>query len=310
MAEEIQILVIGPRRRNMGLGEFLCREFHRAGAKVAAIVASSLESGRHAQKVLCQKYGITCEAFASIEEAHRKVDLHAAVLAVPTAYHLSYLWRLWELGLSCLAEKPLFWLDSTLACRKELVALLERYGQKKLFLSMITPYVYTLSAYFQLYPKLKDQKVETFFCHFPTRLPGREGLLDMAPHPISLLYQLLGPGDFQNLKIHWRKQGLAFSIEGIYLTTLHAVPFQWDFFPRQEKTRPIGYAINGCFAQRVVDYSRNYFGFTNGEREITFSDPLSLVVQDFLHMLRKGASLDRQSIYYQMELLIQLMDRA
>ena len=68
----INIILIGARTKNRGLGPFFAKHLTYLGANVSAIVGTSKQSLRQAEKSLLLKYGISTSGYLTVEDACKK----------------------------------------------------------------------------------------------------------------------------------------------------------------------------------------------------------------------------------------------
>ena len=289
-----KVIVIGARRARQGIGEFVARWFHAAGAEVCAIVGTEPETLSEAQDNLSSRYGIECRGYVSLEVALDEESADIVAICSPIANHRNQLLQVAEAGLDCLCEKPLWWGDSD-DRRAETETLVDSFRTKNNILGLLTQWPFTLPAFDAIHPEARTGPIESFEMLLSPISRGPRMLIDSLSHPISLLQALVGPGFVENAEARYGASGrddmtLEFEYRHAHGTTrssvhLHTCP---------EPPRPAGFTINGHQIRREIDLPDYELYFSNGDRRVPVEDPVKLLVADFLQRVEQRRSDDRR----------------
>lgn len=317
----IRIAVVGARRRRQGLGEFLARILHEAGAEVCAVVGSTLERAEETRRYLRDKYGFDAPAYGDLPAlfaADRGVD--AVAICSPHALHRPHLEKAAAGGAHVLCEKPLLWDDRHLpdaGPRLDLVSetrrilALFRGARRRLFLNTQWPYV--LEAFWKLYPATNPDRIEDFEMGMCPPAPGLAMIPEAAPHAISLVLALCGRGRIEDLSAAYadaERSHLTISFRYKHprgTTACRLVYAATDAYPR-----PSHIAINGHRMDRVVRMPAYEIGFAGDRATVWPGDPLRRLVEDFLKAIGDGPAPNRRGadadILFHAETLTRLSD--
>jgi hypothetical protein len=168
---------------------------------------------------------------------------------------------------------------------------------------LVTQWPFTLPAFFRLYPDLRGRPVENFEIELSPARSGPEMILDAAPHALSMLEALTGPGvvvaprsefvggDPRRLLLSFgyrSEEGGGASASEIGVTC--------RFSTTERPPRPAAYALNGHKVRRRIELKGYHMYFETGERSVALEDPLQLLVDDFLDKVATGATAARQSL--------------
>ncbi|MCH2375131.1 MAG: Gfo/Idh/MocA family oxidoreductase [Planctomycetes bacterium] len=283
----IRVVVVGARRRRQGLGAFVARFFSEVGAEVCGVVGTSQKSAEEAAAALLSNFGLQTRAYGDLAEALTAERPDAVAICSPYELHREHLAITANAGCHCLCEKPLWWeanVDERAARTTEIAAEFER---RKLNLTLLSQWPYTLPGFYSLYPDLEGRTVESFRMELGPVSHGATMILDAAPHALSMLQHILGSGvivdytprylnrDRTDVELHFGYQHTSGTAEVIC-----------NFKTTPEAPRPAAYALNGHGVERQIHMS-NYelfleaiHGQTKGTK-IKISDPLGLIVEDF-----------------------------
>lgn len=291
-----KVLVIGARRRRQGTGEFLARAFALAGAEVGAIVGTSAETAGQAQAQLREQYGIRCAAYTSVAEALERETPDIVAICSPHAVHYEQLQAVQQAGAHCLCEKPLWWgqADDRRAATERLV---DGFIERGRFLALVTQWPYTLGAFYCIFPGLQGQPVNDFRMTLSPIRSGLDMILDSAPHPLSMLRQLLGYGRVASPHARFIGAGhrhLELDFEYRHGAGTAAVNFTASVC--SAPPRPASYAINGARIEREIALPEYRVAFVGDGRRVAAEDPLQLLVTDFLNKVDTRCTVDRQAL--------------
>jgi predicted dehydrogenase len=152
----LRFAIVGARRARQGTGVWVARELARLGHEVPAIVGTSPESVEKA-RVGLGKYGLAPRGYTSLETLLDREPVDAVFVGSPAEAHVPHVSVALERGRHVFCEKPFFWpMDE--AALGRLVSLAE---SKNLLLALQTQWPCTLPFYFELWPEVKGQRVNS-----------------------------------------------------------------------------------------------------------------------------------------------------
>lgn len=300
----LRVGVVGARRSRQGIGEYVARELHRAGARVVAVAGSSEAGAAEAARALEARYGIEgarpyagAEALISGERAREGLD--ALAICSPNATHEAALAAALEAGLHVLCDKPLLWdpaRDGTARAR----TLAEGLRARGKALVVTAQWPDTLAAFRALYPGSRAglegaPPPRTLAMRLSPFSPGTGGVLDCLWHPISLARALAGSGEARLAAL--RRAGEdGFVLEWTWRHARGVVACELSARRKTEQPRPAAYAIDGRAAARVLlpGYAMALEGSEG--RRVPLEDPLALRVRAFLDAAARGVPADVEGI--------------
>ena len=280
----MKVAVVGAGKQNNGIGRYISKYFHLNGSCVVAVLGTTTHSSRSAALDL-SCFGIEAAAYTSFETMILREDPDAIVIASPQETHLHFLHESIEAGLHLFCEKPFVWpLDQEVSVLVE--ELLDRAARKGLVVCMNSQWPFCLPWYEELCGPLRPEDITGFSMY--TQPPGT-GLFmvpDAAPHALSMLYQVLGPGKVGGVTMHpgSREAELCFTYHagsgecGVSLKLVHN--------PRQP--RDFRFGFNGRIVTRYIEPQSYALQLCRGDSQCSPVDPLNLSVRDFLSALTDG----------------------
>ncbi len=294
-----RVMIIGARRRRQGIGEFLAQAFAAAGADVAAIVGTSPETVGQAQARLRERYGIRCAAYTSVVAALEREAPDIVAICSPYDVHHDQLQAVQQAGAHCLCDKPLWW-GATQDRVAATMRIVDGFIARRRYLALATQWPYTLPAFFSLYPQAKSQPVADFEMMLSPIRPGLNMILDAAPHPLSMLQELVGYGAVSAPRLRFLdpdqrdQRRLELDFEYWHGTGTTAVHFKTAVCA--EAPRPASYAINGYRVEREIALPEYQVSFAGDGRRLRVEDPLQLLVADFLDKVKTNCAVDRRAL--------------
>ena len=323
-----RVIIVGARRTRQGIGEFVARAFHQAGARVTGVVGSSAATAADAAHKLHQAWGIEAEPFATVAEAvaaDRAAGGQAADLIValcsPFRFHQQQLLELAgsEHRPHVLCEKPMWWptpqpeqgslsqfgigdLEGATA------ALVDPFLEAGRVFDLVTQWPCTLPSFFQLYSELEGKPVVEFEMLLSPISTSAAAVLDSVPHVLSMLQTLVGCGSVANASARYKdgdRGELHLDFEYNVSPTEGAaspapVKTRCRFPTCPERPRPAGYGLKGaagtpeggdslCWVDRTIELPAYEMGFRTPEgRSIPLPDPLELLVKRFCQEVDAG----------------------
>ena len=291
-----RVLILGARRRNQGLGEFMARSFHELGAEICGIVGTSSSSVEDTARHLKQQYGIATQGYTDLKSAIEKANPTVVVIASPTGSHHQHLKTVASAGISCLCEKPLFWDDGQSVDPDEVEYLVRQFCGEGQLLQLVTQWPETLEEYYSLYPELQGRPVERFEMLMGPAATGINMVIDSLPHILSMVHCLTGLGDVQNPRATYKNpEQLAVSFE--YRHGAGCLEVAVDLIRTPQSPRPAGYAINGHAVKRSIQLPEYKMMFEDETgNQITLEDPLKKRIRNFLADLESGKPTDKKQV--------------
>jgi predicted dehydrogenase len=312
------VAVVGARRKRQGTGEYVAREFARCGCEVRAIVGTSQSTIELARAALRERYGIECTGYMSLAELLGAEKVDVVAICSPPHAHLSQLELAAQVGCHVFSEKPLWWSDELVSVADEAQArterLLESFLRHDRYLALNTQWPFTLDAFRRLHPGalVAGRSPERFSMWLSPASGGRQMLVDSAPHLLSMLYALAGPGeigqiraDYEDLPLDDERSTMQLSF--IYRHAQGVTEVEFGLSRCAEAPRPAGYSVNGFGVQRHIELPGYLLSFSANGDSVPVPDPLAAAVADFIASLRSGRKPDRTYIMDGMVQLQQLV---
>lgn len=295
----VRIAVVGARRRKQGLGEFLARILKERGADVCAAVGSTQERAAETAAYLKGKYGIDASHHADLPALFASPEgkrIDAVAICSPHRFHLEHMRQCAAAGVHVLCEKPLVWDDrespaaaARLDLEGETKVVIESFRKARRRLAVNAQWPYILDTFRDLFPGQDLSRVESFEMGMCPPAPGIAMIPEAAPHALSLLMALLGPGALENLKALYEDPGksrliLTFAYRHARGSAVCALRYACT----DEYPRPTHIAIDGKRMDRVVRLPAYAIGFTDGARTVWTEDPMARLASDFLAAVAAG----------------------
>ena len=294
-------LIIGARRRNQGLGEFIARYLHEQGAEICGIVGTSQDSVEQARAHLNKEYGIEAQGFTDLDEAIERSQPNVVVIASPTEVHHQHLEAVASAGVSCLCEKPLYWDDGQPCDVPEVERLAGRFGGQGQLLELVTQAPETLDEFYTLYPEVKGKPAEQFRMLLGPAATGINMVIDSLPHVLSMVHCLTGLGEVHQPRAVVENPEHLY----VYFDYRHAggnTAVEVELVRTPKSPRPWGYAINDHAVKRSIQLPEYQMLFTGDSGEqISVADPLEKLIRRFLTDLENGKTTDQEQIIASMK---------
>lgn len=283
MAEHnaIRTLVIGARSVRQGTGPFIAAGLARAGAEIAAVVGTSAHSTEQAVASLAQDWGIATTGYTDLAEALARVSPDAVAICSPWRFHARQLQQVARAGCHCLVEKPLAWPAQQAAAEQ----LIEAFQTRGLMLAQVAQWPTTLPAFVELHGSL-PATIDSFTMRLSPMSIGEDMITDSAPHFISLLQALVGPGDCLDVEIE--NAGEQLSLRCLYQHNSGAIHATLLLETCVQRPRPAWYQINSLRADRSVQLPEYSQSLVCGDRRVVLEDPLERVTAGFIDDLKAG----------------------
>lgn len=277
----MRVAVVGARRSRDGLGPFVARDLAAAGARVAALVATTEASCAEAVDQVERFTGVRPCAHLDVEALLAAERLDALAICSPHETHAAILERALDAGLHVLCEKPLVW-GGDAAARSARLA--RRFAERGLVLFENCQWPYTLPAFARLHPGSLDRVPRSFAMFLEPAGRGAEMLADALPHPLSLL-QRLAPADaphLEDVRLTPQTGGEQLSLRFTYAAGCARVTTRIELRRSRRRPRETRLEIDGCSARRCVAPDDYALSFETDGRATPLDDPLTALVADFV----------------------------
>ena len=279
-------VLVGARTVRQGTGPFLAAALHEQGVIVTGIVGTSAGTVAEAAAALKAKHDISTRGYSDLAEAIGAEQPDIVVLSSPWHYHEAQLKLVAAGSCHCLVEKPLLW-PATPGAAAELIGEFETSGR---LLQMVAQWPFALRQFEALYGPLPDQ-INTFEMRLSPISLGPHMVPDAAPHFLSLLHALVGPGECREVSIVPSGQD-RLTAKCSYVHAGGSVASVLDLQPVAKRPRPAWIAINGQRAERQVQLPDYHQFLVAKGRQEGLPDPLAEVAADFLGKIDAGAATD------------------
>lgn len=278
MDSPMNVAIIGAGRRNNGIGEYVAKYFHAAGADVPGVLGTTHQSASAAAARL-KAYGIQARAFTEFPAMIDACRPDAVVISSPTATHRQYIERCLDAGVHVFCDKPFvppddpdvstFIMDVTVRSRAAGVVI-----------GMNSQWPFCLGSYEELCGGVDRERIESFSMRLSPVARGREMIPDSVPHTLSLLRCTLGPGRIDGIAFTGGADslGISFAYHGECATcSVHV-----DLVREMTQPRTMAFGFNGCMAGRIIDLESYTIYLTCKGKTLKITDPLELSVRDFI----------------------------
>ncbi|MEH6568098.1 MAG: Gfo/Idh/MocA family oxidoreductase [Halioglobus sp.] len=287
----IKVVVVGARSARQGTGPFIADAFSRLGADVCAVVGTSDATVTQARLALKSEQDIECRGYTNLEEALVLEKPDAVAVCSPYPVHAEQLALIASARCHCLVEKPLAWpID-----QKDIIEILDTYNARDLLLQLVTQWPQSLSTFTKLHGPLASTITDFTMGLSPISI-GPNMIPDSAPHFISMLQALVGPGEFEQVEItvqHSREgEPNTLQLACTYRHKMGRTQAQLQLATCEHRPRPAWYQINGLRVDRQIELPEYRQYLTSETQKAMLTDPLESVVADFLDSLENTALTD------------------
>jgi len=300
-------LVVGARTARQGTGRFLAGALAAEGADVCGLVGTTTATAEEARAGLADDFGIEAIPYTDLSTALASEAPELVLLASPWQFHESQLQLIADADCHCLVEKPMLWPGSEATAE----SLIEKFANRGRLLDVVGQWPFALAQFAQLHDGLPSTIASLRMRLSPISIDDTM-IPDAAPHFISLLQALAGPGNFRDVTVTTENAGSQsrLTIDARYQSASGDVMSQMLLETVPERPRPAWFEINGLRAERRVtlpDYAQTLF---SRDREVNLPDPMASVASAFLERLRRGESTDVVTLLAQHRNLRQLATAA
>lgn len=282
----MKALIVGARTVRQGTGPFLAAALHKLGVEITAVVGTTAGTAAEAARSLQGSLGINTRSYSDLAEAISTELPDIVVLCSPWQYHEAQLRLVANGGCHCLVEKPLLWPGS----EGTVAEVIRQFESKGLLLQMVAQWPFALAQFDTLFGPIPDH-IDTFNMRLSPISLGPVMVPDAAPHFLSLLQALVGPGECQQVAIEQSGQE-RLSLHCQYTHAHGCVQAALELQTVTQRPRPAWIDINGQRAERQVELPDYRQFLSGGGRQVALPDPMNQVAADFIGKLDHGAETD------------------
>ena len=271
------------------IGRVHLRILNKLGIEQPFFLSRTEESGIKTSEYLLSNYGVRSKHYSSFESLMSN-DLDGVTICLPNELHYDYLVKLLDHGLPIFCEKPLFWNDHD-SCNdiSKKLQNISRFKEKTLLINTCNDYfIKELKKHENISEPIKSFR----FNFFTNGLNRYKGIgVDLLPHALSLLIELLGNHKIENLKI------------GDIQPNRFFCNFRYDksdieFDLRESKKikKEFSFKINDLEYRRIQEtidssYRVSLKNLNNGN-QYYIKDPFEVYMQKFLDACKNRSNLD------------------
>ncbi len=281
----LNVSIIGAGRTRNGIGEYIGKYFHKHGARVTSVLGTTEKTGLQASSAL-RKYGIEAHPYTTFDEMVRSGKPDVVVIASPSSTHYEYLLKCLNSGLHIFCEKPFLWGDHT-DIQERAEDILEKAREKKLIIAMNSQWPFSVDYYEEICGEIRIEETNHFSMRMSPFSPGKVMIPESVPHPLSILYCRLGPGEIRNLNFESNGEE-EMSIRFTYLFGSRACDVLIRLVHQKTQPREFSYGFNARIVFRSLDLKNYDVYFNYGNKKLRIADPLELSVKNFVEALGKG----------------------
>ncbi|MDA7695782.1 Gfo/Idh/MocA family oxidoreductase [Gammaproteobacteria bacterium] len=271
------------------IGKVHIKILNKLGIKEPYFLSRTEESGKKTSDYLYNSYGIRSKYYSSLESLISN-GLDGAIICLPSEFHYEYLIKLFNHKIPVFCEKPLFWNNcDTYYDVKLKLREISNYKEKILLIN-------TCNNYFIKELKKHENLIEpikSFRFNFFTNGSNRHVNIgvDLLPHALSLLIELLGNREIKNLKIddiEPNKYFCSFTYDKSYI--------EFDLRESQEIKKKLSFKINDVEYERIQEtldsnYKVSLKNLKNGN-QYYMKDPFEVYMQKFIDTCTNRNSID------------------
>jgi Oxidoreductase family, NAD-binding Rossmann fold len=279
------VSIIGAGRTRNGVGEYIGKYFRQLGAEVTSVIGTTEQTSLRASCAL-RKYGIEAHAYTDFDAMVGAEKPDVIVIASPASTHYDYLLRCLERGLHVFCEKPFIW-DDHPDIRKRIEGIFEEARKKRLTVAMNSQWPFSLNAYEVLCGENRVKETDSFFARMSPFSPGRVMIPESIPHPLSILYCRLGPGEIKNLSFEWDGKG-EMNVRFVYGFETRACDVLIKLVRQKTPPRDFSFGFNEKIVSRSLDLNPYDIYFSYKDKTVRVVDPLKLSVKNFMEAVENG----------------------
>lgn len=251
--------------------------------------------------------GIQCQGYTNLRQAIEIEKPQVVALCSPYRFHTEQLMAIAEANCHCLVEKPIAWP----ADDRQVMTILQAFESRGLLLKMVAQWPQTLTGFTQVHGSV-PKTISRFAMRLSPISIGRDMVPDSAPHFISMLQALCGPGDFEDIKVNLRtsreEKPDRILADCNYKHQAGTVQAQLRLETCESRPRPAWYQINDLRVDRKVQLPEYRQQLVFNDISATLQDPLESIVKQFLKDLHNAEKIDVSGLRISQRNLEQLAD--
>jgi hypothetical protein len=300
-------LVVGARTARQGTGRFLAGALSAGGAEVCALVGTSESTATDARDGLARDFSIRATPYTDLAQALAAEQPDLVLLASPWQFHQQQLELIADAGCHCLVEKPMLWPGSEASA----AAIVDRFASRNLLLDVVGQWPFALEQFEALHSTL-PHPVESLTMRLSPISIDDSMIPDAAPHFVSLLQALVGPGDFADINIVRFGDGEQARLElnARFEHGTGAVAATLLLEAVAQRPRPAWFEINGLRAAREVVLPEYQQYLVAAGRRVSLPDPMHAVADAYLGRLKRGETTEVTRLLAAHRSLCQLAEAA
>jgi hypothetical protein len=177
------------------------------------------------------------------------------------------------------------------ATEAEIDTLIGAYEQRGLLLQQVGQWPTTLPAFEALHGSV-PQDLQSFAMRLSPISIGRDMVTDSAPHFISMLQAMAGPGDIESGSMDLAPEADRLTLNCRYRHALGSIDARLLLQTCEQRPRPAWYEINGLRAERVVTLPDYRQSLASDGTTVEFADPMQQVAANFIEGISRGEATD------------------
>ncbi len=285
--KNLRIGLVGPGRTRNGLGPFLARHLHAAGAHVVAVAGRTPTSTQAAARALADDLRHPVHACLSVDELVGRRDLDALVIASPIEAHLAALSLAVDAGLPTLCEKPL----GSPGDLSAIEAIVARFAARDLLLVENCQWPYVLPTVRALLGASALDGIATFAMHLAPLAEGWNMVAESLSHFLSVLPALrpaLHEGRLEDVHFSTRDPvatalTLSFALRGAG----PPLACRLELVRHATQPRPAWLAFDGRRVDREIELPRYQWLFRTASSRESAGDPQAALVYSFAQLIQE-----------------------
>lgn len=271
------------------IGRIHIKILNKLGIKETYFLTRTLESGKETSNYLYNSHGIQSKYYTSFESLISN-DLDGVSICLPNESHYEYLIKLLEQKIPVFCEKPLFWNDcDTYYDVKLKLKKISNYREKILLINTCNNYfIKELRKHENIIEPIKSFK----FNFFTNGLNRYQDIgVDLLPHALSLLIELMGDKEIRNLEINdieANRYFCCFRYDESYI--------EFDLRESPEIEKKLSFEINDEKYERVQETLDSNYTVSlkniNSGNQYYMKDPFEIYLKKFIDICKSRKSID------------------
>ena len=284
------------------IGQSHARIFNSLGINVKSVISSQLKNAQNSSKDLSNKYNFQPDSYDSIKNFLNS-NIHAVSICSPFTLHYDHIISCLNKNMFIFIEKPFFWEMVNKEVLLQKLEIIKNHQNRKIMLNLNNSKI--ISKIDSL-PKRNEINDFKFKFHTNGNNKYEHILIDLLPHALSILTELVGLDIINNLKKNVKENTV--SIDFKYGKTL--VNFHFSQSSNIEKKMII--KVNKNMYKRVQEgfgetYKLYMLDETNNQKYL-IEDTLKSSIKKFINFYRNFNS-NKQDFFNEAEINFNLMNQ-